>query len=62
MKKHHWHVFQYEKLFEKQPLPHCQTHERKRHGLGSGVAWWIHELMWFDNSIMLDLIKRSRSK
>jgi hypothetical protein len=25
MKKHHWHVFQHEKLFEKQPLSHCQT-------------------------------------
>jgi len=25
MKKHHWHVFWHEKLFEKQPLPHCQT-------------------------------------
>jgi hypothetical protein len=25
MKKHHWHVFRHEKLFEKQPLPHCQT-------------------------------------
>jgi hypothetical protein len=25
MKKHHWHVFQHEKLFEKQPLPHYQT-------------------------------------
>jgi hypothetical protein len=25
MKKHHWHVFLHEKLFEKQPLPHCQT-------------------------------------
>ena len=24
MKKHHWHVFRHEKLFEKQPLPHCQ--------------------------------------
>jgi hypothetical protein len=23
--KHYWHVFRYEKLFEKQPLPHCQT-------------------------------------
>jgi hypothetical protein len=26
MKKHHWHVFQHEKLFKKQPLPHYQTH------------------------------------
>jgi hypothetical protein len=26
MKKHHWHAFQHEKLFEKQPLPHCQTY------------------------------------
>jgi hypothetical protein len=25
MKKHHWHAFQYEKLFKKQPLPHCQA-------------------------------------
>jgi hypothetical protein len=25
MKKHHWHVFRHEKLFEKQPLPHYQT-------------------------------------
>jgi len=27
MKKHHWHVFQHEKLFEKQPLPlpHIRT-------------------------------------
>jgi len=28
MKKHHWHVFRHEKLFEKQPLPHCQTHSK----------------------------------
>jgi len=26
MKKYHWHVFQHEKLFEKHPQPHCQTH------------------------------------
>jgi hypothetical protein len=26
MKKHHWHVFRHEKLFEKQPLLHYQTH------------------------------------
>jgi hypothetical protein len=25
MKKHHWHVFWHEKLFEKHPQPHCQT-------------------------------------
>jgi len=25
-KKNHWHVFWHEKLFEKQPQPHCQTH------------------------------------
>jgi len=25
MKKYHWHVFRHEKLFEKQPLPYCQT-------------------------------------
>jgi len=30
MKKYHWHVFRHEKLFEKQPLPHCQTHSNKR--------------------------------
>jgi hypothetical protein len=24
-KKHHWHAFQHKKLFEKQPLPHCQA-------------------------------------
>jgi hypothetical protein len=29
MKKHHWHVFRHEKLFEKQPLPHCQTPSKK---------------------------------
>jgi hypothetical protein len=23
--KHHWHAFWHEKLFEKQPQPHCQT-------------------------------------
>ena len=28
MKKHHWHVFRHEKLFEKQPLPHSQTHSK----------------------------------
>jgi len=28
MKKHHWHVFRHKKLFEKQPLPHCQTHSK----------------------------------
>jgi hypothetical protein len=26
MKKHHWHAFRHEKLFEKQPQPHCQTY------------------------------------
>jgi len=26
MKKYHWHVFQHEKLFEKQSLLHFQTH------------------------------------
>jgi hypothetical protein len=26
MKKHHWYAFRYEMLFEKQPLPHCQTY------------------------------------
>jgi hypothetical protein len=25
MKKYHWHTFQHKKLFEKQPLPHCQA-------------------------------------
>jgi len=25
-KKNHWHAFQHEKLFEKHPQPHCQTH------------------------------------
>jgi hypothetical protein len=25
MKKHHWHVFQHEKLFKKQSQSHCQT-------------------------------------
>jgi hypothetical protein len=25
MKKHHWHAFWHEKLFEKHPQPHCQT-------------------------------------
>ena len=25
MKKHHWHAFWYEKLFENHPQPHCQT-------------------------------------
>jgi hypothetical protein len=25
MKKHHWHAFRHEKLFEKQPQPHYQT-------------------------------------
>jgi len=25
MKKHHWHVFWHEKLFEKHLQPHCQT-------------------------------------
>jgi hypothetical protein len=29
MKKHHWHVFRHEKLFEKQLLPHCQTHSHE---------------------------------
>jgi hypothetical protein len=24
-KKNHWYAFRHEKLFEKQPLPHCQT-------------------------------------
>ena len=25
MKKHYWHAFRHEKLFEKQPVPHSQT-------------------------------------
>ena len=25
MKKHHWHAFWHEKLFEKHTQPHCQT-------------------------------------
>jgi len=25
MKKHHWHIFRHEKLFEKHSQPHCQT-------------------------------------
>ena len=25
MKKHYWHAFRHEKLFEKQQLPHSQT-------------------------------------
>jgi len=24
-KKYHWHAFRHKKLFEKQPLPHCQA-------------------------------------
>jgi len=30
MKKHHWHAFWHEKLFEKHPLPHCQTSSKSR--------------------------------
>jgi len=26
IKKYHWHVFWHEKLIEKHPQPHCQTH------------------------------------
>jgi len=33
IKKHYWHAFRHEKLFEKQPQPHCQTR-----GFGSVVA------------------------
>jgi hypothetical protein len=33
MKKHHWHVFRHEKLFEKQPLPHYQTPSKWNLGL-----------------------------
>ena len=29
MKKHHWHAFRHKKLFEKQPLPHCQALSKK---------------------------------
>jgi hypothetical protein len=28
MKKHHWHVFRHEKLFEKHPQPHYQTRSK----------------------------------
>jgi hypothetical protein len=35
MKKHHWHVFRHEKLFEKQQLPHCQT---RSYHLGGGLV------------------------
>jgi hypothetical protein len=28
MKKHHWHTFWHEKLFEKHPQPHCQTRSK----------------------------------
>jgi hypothetical protein len=30
MKKHHWHAFWHEKLFEKHPQPHCQTRPKSR--------------------------------
>jgi hypothetical protein len=29
-KKHHWHAFWHEKLFEKQPQPHCQTNHKSQ--------------------------------
>jgi hypothetical protein len=29
MKKHYWHAFWHEKLFEKHPQPHCQTRFKK---------------------------------
>jgi hypothetical protein len=35
MKKHHWHVFQHEKLFEKQPQPYYQIY------LKTMLAWWL---------------------
>jgi hypothetical protein len=28
MKKHHWHVFRHEKLFEKHPQPYYQTRSK----------------------------------
>jgi hypothetical protein len=28
MKKHHWHAFWHEKLFEKHPQPHYQTRSK----------------------------------
>jgi len=28
MKKHHWHAFWHEKLFEKHPQLHCQTNSK----------------------------------
>ena len=31
MKKHHWHVFWHETLFEKHPQPHCQTRSTSEH-------------------------------
>jgi len=38
MKKHHWHAFWHEKLFEKHLQPHCQT--RSSYGAETHLSWW----------------------
>jgi hypothetical protein len=45
-KKNHWHVFRHEKLFEKQPLPHCQ--------IPSKVAP-VLSILVFDSSFMHEM-------
>jgi hypothetical protein len=44
MKKHHWHVFRHEKLFEKQPLPHCQI-PSKLFALGHTKSFIINSIL-----------------
>jgi hypothetical protein len=38
-KKHHWHAFWHEKLFEKHPQQHCQTCSQ---WVENGVATHMH--------------------
>jgi len=43
MKKHHWHTFWHEKLFEKHPQLHCQT--RSKSFMKSTIGLQQHHLV-----------------
>jgi hypothetical protein len=45
MKKHHWHVFWHEKLFEKHPQPHCEKSSNK-HQISSAAVDWDTDKQW----------------
>jgi len=54
-KKHHWHVFRHKKLFEKQPLPHCQT-PSKFLDPNKDLSWFIFNLLTLSVEFKIYLI------